>query len=148
MKLNLIRTKVLLALIACLVLGVTGILALMQYSFTRNAGAWAAESVTGAHRLFMILETREISKMSAVGEMLAANEQVKDAFASRDRERLLALTAPMYPRLKKEGITNWMFHTSEPDMSVFLRLHNPPKFGDHLHRFMDKEVQRTHYPVT
>lgn len=147
MKLNLIRTKVLLALIACLVIGVSGILALMQYSFTRNAGALAAESVTGAQRLFMILETREISKMSAVGEMLSTNDRVRDAFASRDRDRLLALTAPMYLDLKKQGITNWMFHTPGPGTSVFLRLHNPTKFGDHLNRFMDKKVQTTHAPV-
>jgi histidine kinase family protein len=147
MKLNLIRTKVLLALIACLVIGVAGILALMQYSFARNAGALAAESVTGAQRLFMILETREISKMTAVGDMLTANDQVRDTFASKDRNRLLALTAPMYLELKKQGITNWMFHTSEPAMSVFLRLHNPTMFGDQLNRFMDKEIQRTHAPV-
>jgi sensor histidine kinase regulating citrate/malate metabolism len=147
MKLNLIRTKVLLALIVCLVIGVSGIVALMQYSFTRNAEALAAESVTGAQRLFMILETREISKMSAVGEMLTANDRVRDAFAARDRSGLLALTGPMYPDLKKQGITNWMFHTPSPDMSVFLRLHNPAKFGDHLNRFMDKEIQRTHTPV-
>jgi HAMP domain-containing protein len=50
----------------------------------------------------------------------------------------------MYSKLKSEGITNWMFHTPEPDMTVFLRLHAPPKFGDHLNRFMDKEVARTH----
>jgi HAMP domain-containing protein len=37
-----------------------------------------------------------------------------------------------------------MFHTPEPDMTVFLRLHNPSKFGDRLNRFMDKEVVRTH----
>jgi hypothetical protein len=148
MKLNLIRTKVLLALIACLVIGVSGILALMQYSFTRNAGALAAESVTGAQRLFMILETREISKMSAVGEMLTANDEVRDTFAAKDRGRLLALTSPMYLELKKQGITNWMFHTPGPDSSVFLRLHNPVKFGDHLNRFMDKEVQTTHAPVS
>jgi Double sensory domain of two-component sensor kinase len=147
MKLNLIRTKVLLALIACLVIGVGGILALMQYSFSRNAGALAAESVTGAQRLFMILETRETSKMSAVGEMLIANDRVREAFAAKDRDRLLALTGPMYPELKKEGITNWMFHTPGPDTSVFLRLHNPAKFGDHLNRFMDTEIQHTHAPV-
>jgi HAMP domain-containing protein len=29
-------------------------------------------------------------------------------------------------------------------MAVFLRLHNPAKFGDHLNRFMDKQVARTH----
>jgi len=147
MKLNLIRTKVLLALIACLVIGVAGIVALMQYSFTRNADALAAESVTAAQRLFMILEAREISKMSAVADMLIANDEVLDAVASRDRPRLLALTGPMYLELKKQGITNWMFHTPEAGMPVFLRLHNPTLFGDQLNRFMDKEIQRTHAPV-
>ncbi|MGB9430757.1 MAG: hypothetical protein WBQ89_00820 [Candidatus Acidiferrum sp.] len=37
-----------------------------------------------------------------------------------------------------------MFHTPEPDMAVFLGLHNPAKFGDHHNRFMDKETMRTH----
>ncbi len=147
MKWNLIRTKVLAALAACLVVGVGGILALMYYSFVRNSRALATESVTGAQKLFTILEAREISKMAAVSETLIMNPQVRDAFAAKDRNRLLELTAPLYPRLKSEGITNWMFHTPEPDMAVFLRLHNPPKFGDHLNRFMDKEAARTHAMV-
>ncbi len=147
MKWTLIRTKVLAALAACLVVGVGGILALMYYSFARNSRALAAESVTGAQKLFTILETREISKMTAVSETLIVNPQVRDALAARDRSRLTELTAPLYPRLKKEGITNWMFHTPDPDMAVFLRLHNPAKFGDHLNRFMDKEAARTHAMV-
>src|SRR5208282_370644 len=144
MKWNSIRTKVLAALVTCLAVGVGGILALMHYSFEHNSQVLAAESVTGAQRLFTILETREISKMTAVSETLIMNPQVRDAFAAKDRSRLMELTAPLYPKLKSEGITNWMFHTPEPDMTVFLRRHNPPKFGDHLNRFMDKEVARTH----
>jgi HAMP domain-containing protein len=147
MKWNLIRTKVLAALAACLVVGVGGILALMYYSFVRNSRALAAESVTGAQKLFTILETREISKMTAVSETLLMDPQVRDAFAAKDRSRLIELTAPLYPKLKREGITNWMFHTPEPDMAVFLRLHNTPKFGDHLNRFMDKEAVRIHAMV-
>jgi len=148
MKWNSIRTKVLAALLACLVVGVGGILALMHYSFERNSQALAEESVTGAQKLFTILETREISKMTAVSDVLLVNPQVRDAFAAKDRSRLLDLTAPLYPQLKSEGITNWMFHTAEPDMVVFLRLHNSPKFGDALNRFFDKEVARTHERVT
>ncbi len=144
MKWNSIRTKVLAALVTCLAVGVGGILALMHYSFEHNSQVLATESVTGAQRLFTILETREISKMTAVSEALIMNPEVRDAFAAKDRSRLSELTAPLYPKLKSEGITNWMFHTPEPDMTVFLRLHNPPKFGDHLNRFMDKEVARTH----
>jgi len=147
MKWNLIRTKVLAALVACLIVGFGVILALMHYSFARNSQTLAAESVTGAQKLFTILEARETSKMTAVSETLMMNPQVRDAFAAKDRARLLELTSPLYPKLKSEGITNWMFHTPEPDMVVFLRLHNPAKFGDHLNRFMDKEVVRTHSMV-
>lgn len=147
MKWNLIRTKVLAALVGCLMVGVGGIVALMYYSFARNSQALGTESVTGAQKLFTILEARETSKMAAVSETLIMNPQVRDAFAAKDRSRVLELTAPLYPKLKSQGITNWMFHTPEPDMAVFLRLHNPAKFGDHLNRFMDKEVVRTHAMV-
>jgi len=147
MKWNLIKTKVLAALAACLVVGVGGILVLMHYSFARNSQALAVESVTGAQKLFTILEAREISKMTAVSDTLAVNQEVRDAFAARDRSRLIELTAPLYTELKSEGITNWMFHTPEPDMAVFLRLHNVAKFGDHLKRPMDEAVVRTHAMV-
>ena len=148
MKWNSIRIKVLVALVACLVLGVSGILALMRYSFERNSQIMASESVTSAQKLFTILETREVSKMTVVSETLITNAQIRDTFAAKDRGRLLDLTSPLYPKFKSQGITNWMFHTPEPDMAVFLRLHNPPKFGDHLNRFIDKEVVRTHAMVT
>ena len=144
MQWNLIRTKVLAALAGCLVVGVAGILALMSYSFHRNSRALAAESVASAQRLFTILETREISKMTAVSEALIIDPQVTAALAAHDRNRLLELTAPLYAQLKHEGITNWLFQTPEPDMAVFLRLHNPGKFGDSLNRFVDKEVSRLH----
>jgi len=131
----------------CLIAGVGGTLGLLRYSFAKNSQALAVESVVSAQRLFGILEARETSKMTAVGEALSIDAQVRDALAARDRTRLLELTAPLYSKLKEEGITNWIFHTSEPDMSVFLRLHNPSKFGDQLNRFMDSEVVRTHATV-
>jgi HAMP domain-containing protein len=148
MKWNSIRTKVLGTLAACLALSLGGTLALLQYSFGRNTHAVATEAVSGAHRLFGILEARETSKMIAVGQTLARNPDVREAFAAKDRKRLLQSVQPLYPELKAEGITNWMFHAAEPDMSVFLRVHNPPRFGDHLNRFMDKQVVATHNVVT
>lgn len=144
MKWNSIKTKVSAALIACLLLGVCGMLALMHYSFERNSQVLAVESISAAQKLFAILQAREISKMTAVSETLIANPQVVEALAAQDRSRLMELTAPLYPELKREDITNWMFHTPEPDMSVFLRLHNPAKFGDHLNRFIDKQAVRSH----
>lgn len=143
-----IQTKVLIALVICLVLGTGCVVGLMHYFTVENSRGLATEAATGSQKLFTILEDREISKMTAVGDALIANAQIRDAFAAKDRDRLLALTAPLYPQLKSEGITNWMFHTPETDMTVFLRLHNPAKFGDHLNRLMDREVARTHGIVT
>jgi len=148
MQWNSIRFKLLAALAVCLVLGIGGILAVMHYSFERNSQVLAAESVSAAQRLFTILEAREISKMTAVSETLTMNPEVRDALVAKDRNRLLELTAPLYPKLKSEGITNWMFHTPEPNMTVFLRLHNPAKFGDTLNRFFDQQVARTHAIVS
>jgi HAMP domain-containing protein len=143
-----IQAKVLIALVVCLVLGTGCVVELMHYFTVENSKSMAAEAATSSQKLFAILEAREVSKMTAVSDVLLADTQVRDAFAAKDRNRLLALTAPLYPQLKSQGISNWMFHTSEPDTSVFLRLHNPAKFGDHLNRFMDKEVVRTHAMVS
>jgi HAMP domain-containing protein len=148
MKWNSIRSKVVAAMLGCLVVGVGGILGLMRYSFKQNSSVLAAESVTGAEKLFSILQAREISKMTAVSEALLLDPEIRDAFVAKDRARLLELTGPLYPKLKSEGITNWMFHTPEPDMVVFLRLHNPSKFGDQLNRFIDRQVVQTHAMVS
>ena len=143
MKWNSIRTKVLAALLGCLVVGVGGILALMHYSFERNSQALATESVTGAQKLFTILETREISKMTAVSDVLLVNPQVRDAFAAKDRSRLLELTAPLYPQLKSEEITNWDVPHAEPDMVVFLRL-QLAEIRRRTEPVLRQEVVRTH----
>ena len=103
--------------------------------------------LTGAQKLFSILQAREISKMTAVSQTMVMNPQVRDAFAARDRARLLDLTTPLYPQLKSEGITNWTFQIPEPKMVGFLRLHDPAEFGDARDRFFDREVVRTHTRV-
>jgi len=143
-----IQAKVLIALVVCGVLGTGCVVGLMHYFTVENSKALATEAATSSQKLFTILEAREISKMTAATDVLIADPGIRDAFAAKDRDRLLALTAPLYPQLKSEGITNWMFHTPEPDMTVFVRLHNPTKFGDHLNRFFDKEVARTHALVS
>ena len=143
MKSTSIRTKVLLALSVCLVAGVTGTLVLMHYSFEQNAQALGAQSVKSSQKLFGILEAREASKMTAVSEALIANPELRGAYESKDRAKLLGLCKPIYATLKEQGITNWVFHTAEPDMSVFLRVHNPDVYGDQLDRFLTRESART-----
>ena len=85
-------------------------------------------------------EDRAIS----AAEMVAAIPSVRQAFAARDREGLLALTRPAFEIQKeKYGISQAQFHLA-PAVS-FLRVHNPPKFGEDLsgYRNLVVEVNRT-----
>jgi HAMP domain-containing protein len=149
MKLNSIRVKVLGALAICF-LGALGVaLVSLRCSFSQEANELALDSVRGAQRQFKILEAREISKLTTISDTLMPNSEIRDAFAAKDRKRLLELTAPLFVELKKEGVTNWLFHEPESTGVMFLRLHNPGKFGDRfLNRFMYDEVVRTHKLVS
>lgn len=65
--------------------------------------------------------------------------EVQQAFAQRDREKLLQLTMPIFAEAKKEGIEQFQFHLA-PAIS-FLRLHQPAKYGDDLSSFRATVVQ-------
>jgi HAMP domain-containing protein len=148
MKIKSIRTKVIVACLCCLSVGLGGILALIHYSFNRNTQNLASQAVTGAQSLFAISEAREIRKMAALTQSLNLNPRIGDALLARDREGLIEMTAPFFLNLKDDGITDFTFHTQELDPAVFLRLSDPASSGDHMGRFMDKQVATTLTMVT
>ena len=70
----------------------------------------------------------------ARAEMVANLPNVRDIFAKRDRERLLAECLPMFEIQKaKYGVDQIQFHL--PNAVSFLRLHAPPQHGDDLSKF-------------
>jgi HAMP domain-containing protein len=148
MKMKSIRTKVIATCLCCLAVGLCGILALLHLSFDRNAQNLAAQAVTGSQSLFAISEAREIRKMAALTQSLNLNPRIGDALLARDREHLIETTAPFYLNLKDGGITDFTFHTQEAAPAVFLSLHDPAQYGDHMDRFMDKQVATTLAMVT
>lgn len=59
--------------------------------------------------------------------------EVAKAFARRDRERLLQLTAPIFRQtLRRENPNFEKFHFHTPDNRSFLRVQEPGHFGDDL----------------
>jgi len=69
----------------------------------------------------------------------AETPAIVDAFAERDRQKLLAMTEPAFKALRtKVGIEQMQFHL-EPAQS-FLRVHQPAKFGDDLSSFRSTVV--------
>lgn len=80
----------------------------------------------------------------SAAEIVAAIPSVRQAFAARDREGLLALTRPAFQIQKeKYGISQAQFHLAPA--TSFLRVHNPAKFGEDQsgYRNLVVEVNRT-----
>src|SRR4051812_34663082 len=70
----------------------------------------------------------------ARAEMIANLPSVRDIFAKRDRERLLAECGPMFDIQKaKYGVDQMQFHI--PPAVSFLRLHAPTQHSDDLTKF-------------
>ena len=60
------------------------------------------------------------------------NESFVSAFAARDRKRLLEVTAPYWVELKKAGFKQFQFHLPPPELTTFLRVHQPESYGEEL----------------
>ena len=87
MKWHSIQTKVLVALILCLVLGTGCVVELMHYFTVENAKGLAIEAAGGSQKLFSILEAREVSKMTAVSDVLVTTLR----FGTRWRPKIAAV---------------------------------------------------------
>ncbi len=76
----------------------------------------------------------------SLAQWLAAQPEVQQSFAARDREKLKELTLPVYQACREKlGLSQCQFHL--PPATSFLRLHQPEKFGDDLSSFRHTVVQ-------
>ena len=76
---------------------------------------------------------------ASLATSLATNPEIAAAFALRDRDRLLELTAEPFRVLKEEyGAAQLQFH--EAPATSFLRTHMPENFGDDLSGFRQTVV--------
>lgn len=66
--------------------------------------------------------------------LVAMNSDVAEAFAKRDRQRLIDLLHPAYKRLHADfGISQFHFH--EPPATSFLRLHALDQYGERMEAY-------------
>ncbi len=131
--LNTLRSKIL------LVSGITfavllGIIVLVLVQFNRAQTAIQQQTEEQAHasiaRLLEVEMEKALATAATGARTVAANPQIQELFARRDREGLLRVCLPIYEKVKEDGISQFQFHT--PDLRSFLRLHMPEKFGDDL----------------
>ena len=84
----------------------------------------------------------------SMAEIVARDPEIADAFAAKDRARLLGRLGASFKELRSaHGIEQGHFHL--PPATSFLRLHKPETFGDDLTSTRKTVVlaNRTHLPV-
>ena len=115
------------------VVGGSAIVAIRN-TVSRNVRVVGQLAVETAARGFDHVERGDVEKLSAALEGLLAHPELARAFQARDRERLLAIAAPIFAELRQKlDITHWYF--IEPErQTVFLRVHAPGLHGDVVER--------------
>jgi hypothetical protein len=103
--------------------------------YEQNVEASAHAMLQGASEAFAAQERSDIEKLGATLDALLASDELRDAFVSRDRERLLAAAAPLFATMRtRDRITHWYFIEPGPSPTVFLRVHRPELHGDVVER--------------
>jgi HAMP domain-containing protein len=109
--------------------------ALVRASGERALLIAAQQAIAGAGQDFAALERSDIEKLDATLRALGGYPALADAFAARDRAKLLALAAPIFSGLRQNhDITHMYFIEPDPSRKVLLRVHRPDQFGDVVRR--------------
>jgi len=73
------------------------------------------------------------SMLGTLAEFIESNRLIRQAWLDGDRQALLEAARPVYKRISKEGrVSHLYFYT--PDMTNFLRVHSPKRYGDRINR--------------
>ncbi len=129
-----IKLKVVLGVLACLTLSALANARLAAWLRQQDVEAAAQQSLHTAAESYAGLQQADVEKLSAALEALAADAGLAEAFARRDRPRLLELATPLFTALReRHGVTHWYFHEPGPPR-CFLRVHAPSLHGDLVER--------------
>jgi HAMP domain-containing protein len=129
-----IRAKLVVAIVASMVALALATAVLVHAAGERNERLAAEQAIAVAAQALVAAERADVEKLDATLRALAAHPGLAEAFAARDRKRLLGVAAPVLETLRAEGVTHLYFIEPEPARTVFLRVHEPELHGDVVER--------------
>jgi HAMP domain-containing protein len=126
-----INFKVLLALTAGVCAAAVVLTALAERSYRENMRSVSNHALATAQRTFQNVEASETSKLGATLTALMGDDRMRELYLRRDRAALYDYAKPTYDMLNATyAITNWHFMDVEPEMFIFLRLHDPANHSE------------------
>jgi signal transduction histidine kinase len=85
------------------------------------------------HRLFQTILMADAEGLARAQTGLTRLESLLTPFEEKNRDRLLAVTTPVFEELERNHSITHMYFI-EPDGTVFLRAHEPEQYGEKLTR--------------
>jgi len=87
----------------------------------------------GVDKLFNSMLREDAVLINSIIDFYSQKTLLQKAFLAGDREMLLQESTPLFQKIKsKYNITHFYFYM--PDRINFLRVHNPPRYGDYIAR--------------
>ncbi len=118
------------------------VLALLRADYRSQMDLAAGQAVGSSAQTFRSLLDRDVAMLSAVLETLASRDDLREALARQDRERLLELTTPLFTDLRaRYGITHLNY--IDAGGTILLRSQDPSNYGDKLTRTVFRIAQQT-----
>ncbi len=140
-----IKFKVIAVIVGALAIGGGGLTRIVHVSHQATVAEIAQNSLRTARISFSTLSKAQERQLASSTELLMANKELRDAYAARDREKLITATQPLYDRLKKQyGVT--ILNYIDPDEKRYVNMTDPrdPKlFGKKAVRFNVQDSVKT-----
>jgi PAS domain S-box-containing protein len=115
----------------------------LQQQHINNDVQTRLDSVSRYFNQFLASDARLIGETI---HFVKDDPNIQNAWLARDRDTLLGLTTPLYEKLHRDyRITHLYF--IDANNTCFLRIHNPPRFGDRIERFTLKSASATQQPA-
>jgi HAMP domain-containing protein len=130
-----IRAKLIVAVGASMLALAVVTAVLVRAAGERNIRIAAEQAVAAAGQALAAAERADVDMLDATLRALAAHPGLAEAYAARDRARLLALAEPVFVALRDDhGVTHLNFIDPPPRRTMFLRVQRPGQHGDVVSR--------------
>jgi hypothetical protein len=126
-----IKSKVIIVISLCLIAGAIALVMFINRSYRDNIRLISQQALSSAQNGFDSLKKNDTKMLTGALTAISYDNSVREAYASRNREKLIGLLNPIYKQLKSVcNITHWVFIEDEKSKIVFLRMQKPEQFGD------------------
>jgi len=129
MNMKRLSMKLLLAFLTIAIIPLLIILLLFYYSAQQGFQKLSIQDQKETNEAVDAYMTTVSDDLLKLTELYAKNSELKQSFSNDNRKGLLKKALPEYERLQKEQNLD-VFEFGLPDGKVFVRAHNPDKFGD------------------